>query len=144
MKKTLLKVIGVALAIGCASAGAVDPAYRLGTHTATGHQQTFVANAVGYVPQGTPAGLTQAGNLRLSSGVNGAASFSNGSPINLSAVPAPGSSSLRSSGTGDRQQGNGYLVSIAAVPEPSGGAMLLCGLVVLAFIARRKTESVVD
>ena len=144
MKKALLKVMGVALAIGCAPAGAVDPTSQPGTLTPTVRQQTLVASAVGYAPQGTSAGVAHAANLQLPSGFNGAASSSNDSRIDLSTVPAPGSSLLRSSGTADGQQGGGYLVSVAAIPEPSGGAMLLCGLVVLAFIARRKTQSMVD
>ena len=147
MKKTLLTVIGVALAIGFAPAGAVDPTNRPDTLTPTVLQQTFVASAVGFATQGTSVGAAHAANLQLPSGVNGTASFLNDSQIALSMVPAPGGSggsSLRSSGTPDAQQGGGYLVSVAAEPEPSGGAMLLCGLAVLAFIARRKTQPVVD
>ena len=142
MKNSLLKVIGVVLAIGCAPAGAVDPTSHPGTLTPTVGQQLLVASAVAYAPQGTSAGLAHAGNLQLPSGVNGPALPSSHSQIALSTVPAPGSS--RSSGTADGRQGGGYLVSVAAVPEPSGGAMLLCGLAVLVFIARRKTRPVAD
>jgi hypothetical protein len=142
MKNTLLKVIGVVLAIGCAPAGAVDPTSHSGTLLTTAGQPLLVASAVAYAPQGTSAGLAHAGNLQLPAGVNGPASLASHSQIALSTVPAPGNS--RSSGTVDGRQGGGYLVSVAAVPEPSGGAMLLCGLAVLVFIARRKTQSVVD
>lgn len=38
------------------------------------------------------------------------------------------------------QPGSGYLVSAAAIPEPADWMLLLCGLVVVAFIARRKTD----
>ena len=141
MKNILLKVIGIVLAIGCAPAVAVDPASQPGTTTPAVHQQTLVASAVGYVAQATSGGLAHAGSLQLPSGT---ASSSNDSRVALSMVPVPGGSSSHTSRTPDRQQGGGYLVSVAAVPEPSGGAMLLCGLAVLAFIARRKTRPVAD
>jgi hypothetical protein len=142
MKKKLLKVIGVVLAIGCAPAGAVDPAGQPDANTPAVRQQTLVASAVGYVAQATSGGLAHAGSLQLPSGSTG--SSSNDSRIALSMTPAPGSSSPRLSRTFDGQQGGGYLVSASAIPEPSGGAMLLCGLAVLAFIARRKTQAAVD
>ena len=143
MKNSLLKVIGVVLAIGCAPAGAVDPTGHAGTLTSTVGQQLLVASAVAYAPQGTSAGLAHAGNLQLPSGVNGAALPASYSQIaHPSMVPVSGGSSIRSGA--DKQQGGGYLVSVAAVPEPSGGAMVLCGLAVLVFIARRKTRPVAD
>ena len=144
MKKTLLKVMGVALAIGCAPVGAVDPINSPSTINPTAHQQSFVASAIELAAQGTSIGLAHAGTLQLPSGANGTASSSSGSQIALAMVPVPGGSSSRSAETSDAQRGGGYLVSVAAVPEPSGGAMLLCGLAVLAFIARRKTQSMVD
>jgi len=145
MKKTLLKVMGVALAIGCAPAGAVDPTNPPSVVTPAARQQTFVASAIELATQGTSIGLAHAGTLQLPSDANGTASSLNGSQIALAMVPVPGSFSSRSSGAVDGQQGGGgSLVSVAAVPEPSGGAMLLCGLAVLAFIARRKTQSLVD
>ena len=144
MRKTLLKAIGVALAIGCAPAGAVDPTHQPGTPTPTVHQQTIVASTAGHASQGSLVGVAHAANLQLPSGANGTAASSNDSRIALVTMPAPGNASLRSAATSDGQRGGGYLVSVAAVPEPSGGAMLLCGLAVLAFIARRKTQSMVD
>jgi len=143
MKKTLLKAIGLALAIGCAPVGALDSTIPPGAAISTGYQQALAAGAAAISAQGLSIGEAHAGTLQLPTGVvNGPALPSSHSQIVLSTAPAPGSS--RASGTGDGRQVGGYLVSVAAVPEPSGGAMLLCGLAVLAFIARRKTQSVVD
>jgi len=141
MKKTLLKAIGIALAIGCTPIGFANPTDHPDTITSAASQQMLVAVAAGHTPQGTPAGLAHAGSLHRSSGASGAtASNSNGSQITLAMVTVPGRSPLGSSGAAEGRQDGVDLISVAAVPEPSGGAMLLCGLAVLAFIARRKIE----
>jgi hypothetical protein len=120
VKKILLRVVGVTLAIGCASPGAVGPAYDPGALVPAVHQQAIVASTVNIASQGTSAEVAYVANLQLPTGVNGTASGGS-----------------RSSGMPDKRPG-GHLVSVEAVPEPSGGAMLLCALAVLAFIARRK------
>lgn len=109
--------------------------------------QTMLASAVNYAPDGTTAGATHVTDLTFTlyagsdatGTVLGEVSSSNGSLIDLSQVLVSGDYSARVAGIADGQLGGGYLVSIAAVPEPAGWMMLLCGLVVVAFIARRKT-----
>jgi len=140
MKKTLLKAIGVALTIGCTPIGLANPTDRPESIAPTASQQMLVAMAAGHTPQETSAGLAHAASLHPASGASGTASSSNGSQITLAMVTVPGRSPLRSSGAAEGRQGAADLISVAAVPEPSGGAMLLCGLAVLAFIARRKIE----
>lgn len=44
----------------------------------------------------------------------------------------------------DWHSGAGLLFSTADIPEPAGWMTLLCGLVVVAFIARRKSGSLAD
>jgi hypothetical protein len=145
MKKILLQVIGIVLMITCAPAGVANPADHPGTFAAAASHQMLVASAAGLTPQGTSVGLAHAGSLQSSSGASGAASSSsNASQVALAMVTVPGRSPLRSSAAADGRQGGGVLVSVVGVPEPSGGAMLLCGLAVLAFIARRKTQPVAD
>jgi len=53
-------------------------------------------------------------------------------------VLADGVHSLRVSGTADGAAGGGFTLSVAANPEPAEWMLLLCGLVVAGFIARRK------
>lgn len=110
--------------------------------------QTVLASAVNYSPDGTTAGTTHVTDLSLTlyAGSNatgpvlGDVSSSNGSLIDLSKVLVSGDYSAQVTGLADGQLGGGYLVSVAAVPEPAGWMMLLCGLMVVAFIARRKTD----
>lgn len=145
MEKALLKVMGVVLAIGGTSAAAVDTTSHPGTWAPTVSQQALVMSAVGgyYTPQGAATvGLAHVDNLVLPSAASGVASSSNATQIDLSPARRAGSSPSRTSGTAAGQQGGRYLVPIEAVPKPSGGAMLLCGLAVLVFIARRKTRPV--
>ena len=136
MKKTLLRLLGIALAIGCASPGAVGPAYVHSALDPAIQHQTLLASAVGFVSQGTSAGVAHAAGLQLPSGANGAASSSHESKIALAMTQASAGSPLRASRTPDRRPG--LLVPAEAVPEPSSGAMLICALAILAFIARRK------
>jgi hypothetical protein len=106
--------------------------------------QTLLSSAVSYQPAGATAGQDSVSNLTLAlydaGGVKvTSVSSSNGSLINLSGGPlVAGAYSLKVSGTADGSVGGGYQISIAAVPEPAGWMMLLSGLAVVTFMARRK------
>lgn len=108
---------------------------------------TVLTSAASYSPDGISAEQTHVSNLTLSIFAGSDAtgpivaewSSSNGSLIDQSGVLAAGNYSARISGTADGTLGGGYQFSIAAVPEPAEWMMLLAGLAVLGFIARRKT-----
>ena len=44
----------------------------------------------------------------------------------------------------DRKMGDGFLFSVAGIPQPGDWMTLLCGFMVAAFIARRKTSAFAD
>lgn len=108
---------------------------------------SVLASAASYTPDGTDATQTHVSNLTLSiyagsdatGSILGTVSSTNDSTINLSGLLAAGSYSASLSGIADGSLGGGYEFSIAAVPEPAEWMMLLAGLAVLGFIARRKT-----
>ena len=110
--------------------------------------RTAIAGAVGYVPEGTTAELMHVSypTLSLFSGSNagssvlGAISSSNGSPIKVPAVLVSRDHSARVSGTAGGLLGAGFPISSSALPEPDDWMTLLCGLVVVGFMARRKTD----
>ena len=62
----------------------------------------------------------------------------------LSAVVVPDKVAAPRSGTAGWHTGAGFLFSTAEIPEPADWMTLLCGLVVVAFIARRKSGSLAD
>jgi len=111
--------------------------------------RTAIAGAVGYVPEGTTAELMHVSDptLKLFSGSNAgdsvlsAVSSSNSSPIEVPAVLDSRDASARVPGTAGGLLGGGFPISSSALPEPDGWTMLLCGLVVVGFMARRKTDS---
>ena len=79
--------------------------------------------------------------------VFGAGSSPDGKVMELPTVlVVPGAHAGRAQGTTDRQQqmDGGFLFSVAAIPEPADWMTLLCGFVVVAFMARRKTSAVAD
>lgn len=169
LEKLLLVIASASLMV---STPAVGNTYNMGTLSPTAQQQadfyatssfadifnftvgteyqTVLASAVNYAPDGTGAGQTHVTDLTLTlyagsdatGSVMGEVSSSNGSMIDLSQALVAGDYSARIAGVADGQLGGGYLVSVAAVPEPAGWMMLLCGLMVVAFIARRKTDFV--
>jgi len=102
--------------------------------------QTVFASAVGTSADQTFSNLM----LTFYSGdgsVAGQASSSNGSKIDLSGAFLSGNYSVGVSGIiADGSLGGEYQFSIAAVPEPAEWMMLLAGLAVLGFIAKRKTN----
>jgi len=64
-----------------------------------------------------------------------------GTVIDLPALLIPDAYAARVSGTSDRKAGDGVLFSVAAIPQPGDWMTLLCGFMVVAFIARRKTSA---
>jgi len=67
-----------------------------------------------------------------------------GTLIDLPALVVPGVHAARVPGTTDRQTGDAFFFSVAAIPQPGEWMTLLCGFVVVAFIARRKTSAFAD
>jgi hypothetical protein len=124
-----------------ASGGAFADIYNFtiaaGTHT-------LGSSAVSYSPTG--AGYVSDLSLTVYSGADGTGSAlatvssSNGGLIDLWRDLAAGTFSIKVSGIADAQLGGGYNFSIAAMPEPAEWMMLLAGLVVVAFMAHRKTR----
>lgn len=108
--------------------------------------QTLATSAVSYSPTGT--GIVSDLALTLYGGTDGTGSVlatvssSNGSLLDYSNLLAAGDFSVKVTGLADAQAGGGYNLSIAAVPEPSEWMMLLAGLMVVGFMARRKTSLV--
>ena len=117
--------------------------------TVGGTNHTILASAVGIAPDGTPtAGVISDLTLDLyaGSGATGSALQTHlsvdGSLIDLATVLASGDYSARISGTANGEVGGGFQFAIAAVPEPAEWMMLLAGLVVVGFMARRKSSLV--
>lgn len=112
--------------------------------------QTLLASAVNFTPSGTDPSMTHVTDLTLTlfggSNATGSAlatvSSSNGSLIDWSSALISGSYSARISGLADGGAGGGFLFSVAATPEPAEWMMLLAGLMVVGFIARRRTSLV--
>lgn len=77
--------------------------------------------------------------------VFGAESSPDGSVIDLPSLLVPGAHAAPVPGTTDKKKmGDGFLFSVAAIPEPGDWMTLLCGFVVVAFMARRKTSAFAD
>ena len=74
----------------------------------------------------------------------GAPSTRNGAVDDVSGVVDPDDHSKSQSGTSGWHTDAGFLFSIAEVPEPADWMTLLCGLVVVAFMARRKNGPFAD
>jgi len=110
--------------------------------------RTAIAGAVGYVPEGSTAELMHVSDLTLTlfSGSNAdgsvlrAVSSSNGSPIEVPAALVSHDYSARVWGTAGGLRGGGVPISSSTLPEPDGWTTLLCGLVIVGFMARRKTD----
>jgi hypothetical protein len=110
--------------------------------------QGFLGSALGLASDGTPTiGSISDLTLALFTGSNatgpihGSVASTNGSLINLSGALVEGAYSLRVSGLANGTLGGGYQLSVSATPEPAEWMMLLAGLVLVAFIARRKTRA---
>ena len=152
LSRKLLAVVAMAGMIGSALAveelGTLSPALLLQTHTyadtttfadvynfTVGTQyQTVLGSAFG----------TSVSDLTLAVYSDGAlvsqVSSPNGSLIDQSGFLLAGNYSAHVSGVA--QAGGGYQFSVAATPEPAEWMLLLCGLMVAGFIARRKMDLV--
>jgi MYXO-CTERM domain-containing protein len=109
--------------------------------------QGFLGSAIGLAPDGTPTiGAISNLTLELFTGSNatgpiqGSVASTNGSLINLSGTLAEGAYSLRLSGLANGALGGGYQLSVSAAPEPAAWMLLLAGLGLVAFVARRKAS----
>lgn len=111
--------------------------------------QLVTAGAVSLAPAGASSGLMHTSDLTLTlysgadagGSVLSTANSAGGAMISTNDMLGAGSYSARVSGTADGLVGGGYLFSIAAVPEPAEWMLLLCGLVTMGFIARRRMGS---
>lgn len=168
--KKLLVVIASAAAMGSAQAvdntfnlGTLSPTLKertdafvltgysfadLFNFTVDANYRTVNASSVKYSPSGIGAQLGDVTDLKLElfAGSNaagtslGSVTSLDGSLIGLSALLNPGDFSYRVSGKTSGLLGGGLYFSVAAVPEPAEWMMLLCGLLVMTFMARRKTS----
>lgn len=115
--------------------------------TVDANYRTVNASTVKYSPNGIGAQLMDVTDLKLElfAGSNaagaslGSVSSLDGSLIGLSALLDPGDFSYRVWGKTSGALGGGLYFSVSAVPEPAEWMMLLCGLLVMTFMARRKS-----
>ena len=103
-----------------------------------------LSSTVALGPDGTPNATAVTGlKYELFSGFNAPgtplSSVLIDSRLDLSALLTPGDFSVRISGAAG-PAGGGFSFSTAANPEPAEWMMLLAGLVVVGFMARRKTR----
>lgn len=113
---------------------------------------TVVVDAASRAPAESPAQSAGIYDLLLAlsdepegtGAVLSADSSPDGTVIDLPALVVPGAHAARVPGTSDRQTGDGFLFSVAAIPQPGDWMTLLCGFVVVAFMARRKTSAFAD
>ena len=111
----------------------------------------FLGTAVGLAKDGTEKiGAISNLTLTLFAGsdatgpIRGSVTSSDGSLINLSGALLQGNYSARISGLiADSTLGGGYQFVASANPEPAEWMLLLAGLVVVGFMARRRASSVV-
>ena len=108
--------------------------------------QNVLSSTVALGPDGTPNATAVTGlSYQLFSGFNAPGTplsnllIDNTGRLDLSALLTPGDFSVRISGTAG-SVGGGFSFSTAANPEPAEWMMLLAGLVVVGFMARRKTR----
>jgi hypothetical protein len=169
LRKYLLVVIAATGIMGSVQAqtdlGILDPTPKVRTGLFTAGQasfgdvfnfsigadnHSFLGSAVGLAANGTPT-LGAITNLTfdLFAGSNatgpikGSVTSVDGSMISLAGALAEGAYSARISGLiTNAALGGGYQLSVSANPEPATWMMLLAGLVLVAFIARRKTSLV--
>lgn len=113
--------------------------------------QGFLGSAVGLASDGTPT-IGSISNLTLdvfagsnaTGPIQGSVASTNGSLINLSGALAEGAYSLRVSGLANGALGGGYQLSVSAAPEPALWMMLLAGLGLVGFVARRRAGSMAN
>lgn len=148
--KNLLAVIAATVAMGSAQAQTAGQTFNLGTLTPTVNATTdtfasgsfldtfnFTIGATNTVFTGTTESSNVA-NLQFQLLDSGNTLLFTG--LNLSGYLTPGSYYALISGD-VASPGNGtFTFSVAASPEPAEWTMLLAGLLVVAFMARRKTS----
>ncbi len=113
---------------------------------------TLVADAASRAPTESPAQSAGIYDLLLAlsdepeatEAVLSADASADGTVVDLPALLIPDAYAARLPGTSDRQASDGVLFSVAAIPQPGDWMTLLCGFVVMAFIARRKTSAFAD
>ena len=110
---------------------------------------TVVVDAAGRAPAESPAQSAGIYDLLLALSdepeATGAVVSADPFPvIDLPALVVPSAHAARLPGMSGRQTGDGFLFSVAAIPRPGGWMTLLCGFVVVAFMARRKTSTFAD
>jgi hypothetical protein len=131
-----------------APSSAATPFSTIFNFTVAAGQRTVVASAASYTPERSSAGYVTDLTLTLYAGSDATGAqlatvpSQSGATSDLSHTYATGRYSARVSGLTAGQLGGGFQFSVAADPEPSGWVTLLCGLVVVAFIARRKSNLV--
>ena len=87
---------------------------------------------------------TQSENANTVGSMPGAGSALNELVDDVSGVVDPDDVSKSQSGASSWRADTGFLFSITDVPEPADWMTLLCGFVVVAFMARRKTSVFAD
>ena len=110
----------------------------------------FLGSTVGLDTSGTPTiGTIDNLTLTLFAGSNatgpiqGSVASANGSLIDLSGALAQGDYSVKVAGlVHDATLGGAYRLAVSANPEPAGWILMLAGLMIVVFIARRKTSLV--
>jgi len=159
LKHLLVVVIAATGVIGSARAQTQGHTFDLSTITPAGNSFsdsfpsgsfvdtfTFTVDANNHIITGgvTAASNVSGGTLALFNDSNGHVQVFSGSPAPQTADFAPGNYSGQLSGSvADPKAGSGsFTFSVAANPEPAEWALLLCGLVVAGFIARRKISLV--
>jgi hypothetical protein len=165
--RQLIAVVAAAAAMGSVQAqsdlGTLSPSVEERTGFATSgsfadvfnfsigaEHNGFLGSSLGLAADGTPTvGTLSNLTLTLFAGsdatgpIQGSVTSANGSLIDLSGALAQGSYSLLISGKlADVALGGGYQLSVSANPEPAGWMLMLAGLMIVVFIARRKTSLV--
>jgi hypothetical protein len=107
--------------------------------------QTLLASVTSTTPETTTVEQAHISNLSLSLFASadgsplGSVSAGSNNQVDLSQNLVSGDYFIKVSGMTDGSLGGAYAFQMAAVPEPAEWMMLLAGLTVLGFIARRKT-----
>jgi hypothetical protein len=102
--------------------------------------QMFTGSAVAFSPTGVDATQTHVTDLQFQLFDSTGSLLFTG--VNLQSALTPGDFSLKVSGIADGPVGGGFELSVAANPEPAEWMLLLAGLMVAGFIARRKIDLV--
>src|SRR6266850_4219245 len=110
----------------------------------------FLGTAVGLAPDGTPT-IGTISNLTLTlfagsdatGATKGSVTSTNGSLIDLAGTLLAGNYSAKISGLVSGTLGGGYQFVVSANPEPAEWMLLLAGLMVVGFMARRRTSLLV-